>query len=89
MAIKSRDTEKIRQMFEEGVKRVQKLDRIERMKMRSKIRREITLVSSWKNPKADMIMARWESRLSDAFSLFPHRFKDDLIILLTEIIKKK
>ena len=89
MAIHSRDKEKIRQMFEEGLKRVQKLEKIERMKMRSKIRREITLTSSWKNPKADMIMARWESRLSDVFALFPHRFKDDLIILLTEIIKKK
>ena len=89
MAIKSSDAEKIRQMFEEGLKRVQKLDRIDRMKMRSKIRREITLVCSWRSPKTDVIMARWESRLSDAFSLFPHRFKDDLIHLIAEIIQKE
>ena len=89
MAFKSKHTEKIRQMFEDGLKRVQQLDKIERMKMRSKIRREISLVASWKNPKADMILTRWESRLSDVFSIFPRRFKDDLTLLLQGIIKKK
>lgn len=89
MALKTKHKEKIRQMFEEGLKRVQQLEKIERMKMRSKIRREINLVASWKNPKSDMILARWESRLSDVFSLFPRRFKDDLTLLLQDIIKKK
>ena len=86
MAIKSKYVEQIRQMFEDGLKRAQQLDRIERMKMRSKIRREISLVASWKNPRADVILSRWESRLSDVFSLFPHRFKDDLMMLLLDTI---
>ncbi|UCD88650.1 MAG: hypothetical protein JSW04_09265 [Desulfobacterales bacterium] len=89
MALKPRHIEKLRKIFEDGLMRVQQLDRIERMQMRSKIRREISFVSSWKNPKAEIIITRWESRLSDVFSLFPHRFKDDLTMLLQEIIKEE
>ena len=82
------DIEKIRQLFEDGLKRAQQLDRVEKMKVRAKIRKEINLVLSWKNPKPDTVFNRWRERLSDVFSLFPHRFRDDLYNLLIDINKK-
>ena len=82
------DIEKIRQLFEDGLKRTQQLDRVEKMKLRGKIRKEISLVLSWKNPKPDTVFNRWKESLSDVFSLFPRRFRDDLYILLINISKK-
>ncbi len=83
------DIEDIRLLFEDALKRSQKIDRIERIKIRGKIRRELNNIIGWKNPTPDRILRRWDSRLSDVLSLFPYQFRDDLKKMLSTIIKRK
>ena len=58
-------------------------------KIRGKIRRELNNIIGWKNPTPDRILKRWDSRLSDVFSILPHQFRDDLQKMLSKKIKKR
>ena len=89
MSIKPHDIEDIRLLFEDALKRTQKIDRIERIKIRGRIRRELNNIIGWKNPTPDRILRRWDSRLSDVFSILPHQFRDDLQKMLSKKIKRK
>ena len=89
MSINPHDIEEIRLLFEDALKRTQKIDRIERIKLRGRIRRELSNIVGWKNPTPDRILRRWDSRISDVFSLFPFQFRDDLKKLLSKIIKRR
>lgn len=89
MSIKPNDIEDVRLLFEDALKRVQKIDKIERIKIRGKIRRELNNIIGWKNPTPERILKRWDSRLSEVFSILPYWFRDDLQRMLTKIIKKR
>ncbi len=89
MSLKHDDLEDIRLLFEDALKRIQKIDKIERIKIRGKIRRELNNIIGWKNPTPDRILKRWDSRLYDVFSIFPYWFRDDLQKMLSNKIKKK
>ena len=89
MSLKPDDIEDIRLLFEDALKRIKKIDKIERIKIRAKIRRELNSIIGWKNPTPDRILKRWDSRLYDVFSIFPFQFRDDLKKLLSKKIKKK
>ncbi len=89
MSLKPRDIDDIRLLFEDALKRIQKIERIERIKIRGRIRRELNNIVGWKNQTPDRILRRWDSRLSDVFSLFPYFFRDDLQKLLSIKIKKR
>ena len=89
MSLQPHDIEDIRLLFEDALKRTQKIDRIERIKIRARIRRELNNIIGWKNPTPDRILKRWDNRLSDVFSLFPYQFRDDLQKMLSKIIKKR
>lgn len=89
MSLKPHDIEDIRLLFEDALQRSQKIDRIERIKIRGRIRRELNNIIGWKNPTPDRILKRWDSRLSDVFSLFPYWFRDDLQKMLSKIIKRR
>ncbi len=89
MSLKPDDLEDIRLLFEDALKRIQKIERIERIKIRGRIRRELNNIVGWKNQTPDRILRRWDSRLSDVFSLFPYFFRDDLQKLLSIKIKKR
>ena len=78
MSLKHDDLEDIRLLFEDALKRIQKIDKIERIKIRAKIRRELNSIIGWKNPTPDRILKRWDIRLYDVFSIFPYWFRDDL-----------
>ncbi len=89
MSLRPHDIEEMRLLFEDALKRIQRIDRIERIKIRGRIRRELNNIIGWKNPTPDRILRRWESKLSDVFSLFPHWFRDDLKKMLSTKIKKR
>ena len=89
MSLKPHDIEDLRLLFEDALKRVQKIDKIERIKIRSKLRRELNNISGWKNPTPDRILKRWDSRLSEVFSLLPNWFRDDLQKMLSTKLKKR
>ncbi len=89
MSLMPHDIEEIRLLFEDALKRIQRIDRIERIKIRGRIRRELNNIIGWKNPTPDRILRRWENKLSDVFSLFLHWFRDDLKKMLSIKIKKR
>lgn len=89
MSLTPNEIEKMRQLFEDGLKRAKGVDRVEKIKIRAKIRREISLLSSLKNPTTDMVLSRWKYKLSEVFSLFPQHFGNDLKSYLQKILKNK
>ena len=88
MSFTPNDIEKIRLLFEDGLKRAKGVDRVDKIKIRAKIRREISLISSLKNPTTDMILGRWKYKLSDVFSQFPPQFGNDLKSHLQKVLKR-
>jgi hypothetical protein len=68
MSFTPNDIEKIRLLFEDGLKRAKGVDRVDKIKIRAKIRREISSISSLKNPTTDMVLGRWKYKLSEVFS---------------------
>jgi hypothetical protein len=89
MSLKPHDIEDIRLLFEDALKRIQKIDKTERIKIRGKIRRELNNIIGWKNPTPDRILKRWDSRLYDVFSILPYWLRDDLHKMLSNKIKKR
>ena len=78
----TRDVKEILDMLEDEINAIPKLDKIEKMKMRSSIRKQVNWLLAWSNPTAEMIYRRLEERLSDVFSLYPHGFSDKVKMLL-------
>lgn len=78
----TRDVKEILDMLEDEVNFISKLDKIEKMKMRSSIRKQANWLLAWSNPTAEMIYQRLEDRLSDVFSLYPYGFSNKLKKLL-------
>jgi len=88
----TRDVKEILDMLEDEINFIPKLDKIEKMKMRSKIRKQANWLLAWSNPTAEMIYRRLEERLSDVFSLYPYGFSDRLkrlLIVKTERLRAK
>jgi len=78
----TRDVKGILDMLENEINFIPKLDKIEKMKMRSKIRKQANWLLAWSNPTAEMIYQRLQERLSDVFSLYPYGFSDKVKKLL-------
>jgi len=78
----TRDVKEILDMLEDEINFIPKLDKIEKMKMRSSIRKQTNWLLAWSNPTAEMIYRRLEERLSDVFSLYPYGFSDKVKKLL-------
>jgi hypothetical protein len=71
-----RDVWEILDMLENGIVAPSKLGKIERMKMRSKIRRQEGWISALHNPTAEFILQRLQESLSDVFPLYSYDFKE-------------
>jgi len=78
----TRDVKEILDMLEDEINFIPKLDKIEKMKMRSSIRKQANWLLAWSNPTAEMIYQRLEERLSDVFSLCSYGFSDKVKKLL-------
>jgi len=88
----TRDVKEILDMLEDEISFIPKLDKIEKMKIRGKIRKQVNWLLAWSNPTAEMIYRRLEERLSDVFSLYPYGFSDRLkrlLIVKTERLRAK
>jgi hypothetical protein len=51
----TRDVKEILDMLEGEINFIPKLDKIEKMKMRSKIRKQANWLLAWSNPTAEMV----------------------------------
>ena len=66
-------------MLEDGINLMPKLDRAQKLKLRSRIRRQMTWLTDLRNPTVEFIFHGLEERLSDLFSSYPYGFSDSLI----------
>ena len=72
------DVREIIEMLEEEVNCVPKLTAADKMKIRSKIRRQDNWLSGFKNPTTKAIVMKLNSRLSDVFRLYTYGFSKKL-----------
>ena len=70
------DVKEILQILEDGIHLMPKLDKMDRIRMRSKIRKQYGWLSMVSDPNVDTIYRRLEERLSDVFLLYPFGFGD-------------
>jgi len=80
-----RDVTGILELLEKELDAVPRLEKVEKMKLRSKIRQQENWIISTENPKPDKLLIKLEGRLGEIFRLFPRGFKDKL----TEFLEMK
>ena len=78
------DVKEILQILEDGIHLMPKLDKMDRIRMRSKIRKQYSWLSMVSDPNVDTIYRRLEERLSDVFSLYPFGFDDRVKKILAQ-----
>ncbi len=78
------DVKEILQVLEDGIHLIPKLDKMDRIRVRSKIRKQYSWLSTLSDPNVDMMYRRLEERLSDVFSLYPFGFADQVKKILAE-----
>ena len=87
------EVKEILDLLEEELNLIQKLDKIEKMKIRSSIRKQANWIMGVRNPTTDRVYRVLEDRLSDAFSVYPYEFsnklRDHLEIKITELRKRE
>ncbi len=76
------DVREIVEMIEDELSAIPKLDRIQRMKMRAKIRQQENWLLAYGNPTVERISTRLQGRLSEIFNLCSHGFSEKLDELL-------
>jgi hypothetical protein len=76
------DVKEILDLLEEELNLIQKLDKIEKMKLRSGIRKQANWLMGVRNPTTDRVYRVLEDRLPDAFSVYPYEFSSKLRDLL-------
>ena len=80
----SRDVTEILQMLENGINLIQRLGKVERMRMRNKIRKQFLWLSELSSPSAEMAFQKLQSRLPEVFSRYPYGFSDRVKKLIVE-----
>jgi hypothetical protein len=89
MKLIPREIDYIRLAFEDQLRRTRKTSKVEKMKMRSRIRKEMCHLLVCRNPTADRFFSRSELQLHDVFSISHSWFKDDLNKTADSNIKEK
>jgi hypothetical protein len=77
-----RDVTEILELMEKELDALPRLDRVEKMKWRSRIRRQENFLMGAEDPKPDKIAQKLAGRLSEIFKLYPHGVSDKLIELM-------
>ncbi len=77
----------INEMMENQLQCVQGLDRIEKMKMKTKIRQQSKWLGAVLNPSPKILLEKMQKKMPDVFSALPYGFRDELKDFLEENIK--
>lgn len=80
--LSDRDVQDILDLLENEINTLSRLSSVEKMKMRSKVRKQSTWLLEWNDPSAENILQKLQWRLSDLFLVYPHGFCDNLLRLL-------
>jgi hypothetical protein len=78
------DVREILQILEDGISLMPKLDKMDRIRVRSRIRKQYSWLSALSDPNVDAIFRKLEERLSEVFSLYPFGFADRVKKILAE-----
>jgi hypothetical protein len=73
-----RDVTEILELLENELDAVPRLEKVEKMKLRAKIRHHENWLLTLENPKPAKIVLRLQGRLAEIFRLYPSSFKDKL-----------
>ena len=88
MARLSEDTiNEMIEMIEGQLQSVHGLDRIEKMKMKTKIRQQSKWLGAVLNPSPKVVMEKMTKKMPEVFSALPYGFRDELKDFLEENIK--
>jgi hypothetical protein len=77
-----RDVTAILELLEKELDSVPTLDRVVKMKWRSRIRQQENFLMGLEDPKPDKIVQKLAGRLSEVFKLYPRGVSDKLIELM-------
>ena len=87
------EVKEILDLLEEELNLIQKLNKIEKMKIRSSIRKQTNWLMGVRNPTTDRIYRILEDKLPDAFSVYPyefsHKLRDLVEIKMIELRKRE
>ena len=78
-----RDVSDILELLEKELDAIPRLEKVEKMKLRSKIRQQENWLISTENPKPDKILIKLQGRLGEIFRLYPHGVKEKLTEFLS------
>jgi hypothetical protein len=79
------DVKDILEMLEYELDSVPKLEKVEKMRMRGKIRQQESWLLAFANPTPQKVRLKLEQRLSELFRMYPHGFGDKV----SELLKMK
>jgi hypothetical protein len=77
-----RDVTAILELLETELDAVSRVDRVEKMKWKSRIRQQENFLMGLEDPKPDKVVQKLAGRLSQVFRLYPHGVSDKLIELM-------
>ena len=77
-----RDVTEILELLEDGLNAIPRLEKVEKMKMRAKIRQQENWLAASDNPSPEKVLIKLKDRLSEIFRSYPHGFSDKLGDLL-------
>ena len=80
-----RDVTEILEFLEKGLDAVSGLEKVEKMKWRSRIRHQENWFMALDDLKPEKVLMKLKGRLSEVFRLYPASFSENLI----ELLKKK
>ena len=86
MRLKETQIHELGQMFEEGLNRLQKVDKREKVRLRRRIRDELFSLLGWELASPTGILKRFEDRMPDLFRALPYGFKDELLDFLVNLM---
>lgn len=81
------DVREIIEVLEEELYSVPQLNKIEKMKMKTKIRHQAAWLTSVLNPTPKRVLEKMKSKMSDVFTLFPYGFNDNFKEFLDEKLR--
>jgi hypothetical protein len=76
--LKREDLEEVRDLLESGLNLVSSLDRLDKMKLRQRIRSEIEILGEVAFPTVEGVMSRFEDKLSDLMNQIPYGHLEEL-----------
>jgi hypothetical protein len=77
-----RDVTEILELLEKELDAVSRLEKVEKMKLRAKIRHQENWLLAFEDPKPGKVILKLEGRLSEIFRLYPSSFKEKVGELL-------